>query len=107
MDWIWFAIGGSLLIGGIVLMRMEYKQGVEDGRITKPIRSVEDKDKAGFRRYLAEFSIAMGGFWISRTLVEALTGFALDGFMHILIMMIPTAAFYFGVQHFLWKQVND
>ena len=85
-------------------MWMEYSNGIKDGSITRPIRNMEDN--VGWRRYLAEFSLAMGGFWIFRTLIQAVTGLALDGFMHILVLMVPTAAVYFGMQLLLWNQVK-
>ncbi len=104
MNWPAFFLGIGLLLIGSYMMYLEYRQGIADGSITQAFRNVTDK--SGWKRYVAEFGIAMGGFWIARSILQGVVGMELSGFVHMLFQMVPVALCYFGVQMLLWKILN-
>lgn len=104
MNWIAFSFGVGILLIGSYMMYLEYRTGIADGSITRPFRNAIDK--ASWKRYVAEFGIAMGGFWIARSVLQGVVGMELSGFVHMLYQMVPVAISYFGVQTLLWKYLK-
>lgn len=104
MNWIAFSFGVGILLIGSYMMYLEYRAGIANGNITRPFRNATDK--ASWKRYVAEFGIAMGGFWIARSILQGVVGMELSGFVHMLYQMLPVAISYFGVQTLLWKCLN-
>lgn len=104
MNWIAFSFGVGILLIGSYMMYLEYRQGIADGSMTKPFRSASEK--ASWKRYVAEFGIAMGGFWIARSILQGIVGMELSGFVHMFYQILPVAISYFGVQTLLWNYLN-